>query len=294
MDRNHEILAIKQVSLFLSFPLITFSLSYLPISENNKPISSIQSNEPVVIIAVDQKAPGDGIKLGSINDGGLSANCSYNEILEVFKIDARESGANIIKITEHKLPDSRNNCDRMKADLYKVEDFRKYETEIYWSRDRKLTWEDFKAIAPPDSFKNIAAITFCGIGYHSNRVLLSAPAKIWVTNSFNCNKSWVRENHKNPGVLNHEQLHFDLSEVYARKMRKSFQESNLTGGSLNSIGNSIFRNYYQEFEKNQNLYDLETGSGLIEDKQTEWDKKIQKELQELNNTNLTTQDHQTD
>ncbi len=281
MKRNHEIVAIKQVILFLSFPILSFNLSYLPISENNKQIPSIQSNEPIVIITVDQKAPGDGIKVSSINDGEISANCSYHEILEIFKIKARKSGANIIKITEHKLPVSGNSCDRMKADLYKVEDFRKYETEIHWSRDRKLKWEDFKAIAPPDSFKNIAAITYCGIGYHSNRVLLSAPAKIWVTNIFNCNKSWVRENHKNPGVLDHEQLHFDLSEIYARKMRKSFQESNLTGESLNSIGNSIFRIYYQEFEENQNLYDLETGNGLIEDKQTEWDKKIRKELKEL-------------
>ncbi len=281
MKHYHEIVVIKQVTLFLLFPLLSFSLSYLPISENNKPIPSIQSNEPIVIMAVDQNAPGDGIKVGSINDGGISTNCSYNEILEIFKINARKRGANIIKITEHKLPVSGNSCDRMKADLYKVEDFRKYEKEIFWSRDRKLTWEDFKAIEPPDSSKNIAAVTYCGIGYHTNRVLLSAPAKIWVTNIFNCNKSWVRENQKKPGVLNHEQLHFDLSEIYARKMRKSFHESNLTGGSLNSTAKSIFRICFQEFEENQNLYDLETGNGLIEDKQIEWDKKIRNELKKL-------------
>lgn len=81
MKRNHEIVAIKQVILFLSFPILSFNLSYLPISENNKQIPSIQSNEPIVIITVDQKAPDDGIKVGSINDGGISANCSYNEIL---------------------------------------------------------------------------------------------------------------------------------------------------------------------------------------------------------------------
>jgi len=81
--------------------------------------------------------------------------------------------------------------------------------------------------------------------------------------------------------LNHEQLHFDLSEIYARKMRKSFQESNLTGGSLNSIGNSIFLINYQEFQENQNLYDLETGNGIIEDKQTEWNQKIRNELKKL-------------
>ena len=103
MKRNHEIVAIKQVILFLSFPILSFTLSYLPISVNNKPIPFIQSNQPIVIMAVDQKAPGDGIKLGSINDGGISANCSYHEILEIFKIKARKSGANIIKITKHKL-----------------------------------------------------------------------------------------------------------------------------------------------------------------------------------------------
>lgn len=266
----------------ITIPILSFSLYFFPSSLANHQIPA-QESKIIVIINVDQTAPNDGIKLGSISIPGNRdfMNCSYTETIEQLKVNARIRGANVIKITEHRLPDLTNNCDRIKADFYKVEDFRKYETEIMWRQDRKLTWKDFKAKAPLSSQKDVAALTFCGIRYYSSRVLLTSPAKISVANVFYCNKSWVRKSQKKPSILRHEQLHFDLSEVYARKMRKALQEANLTGATLNTIGNSIFQMTNQEYQIRQDQYDKETNHGINQEKQIEWNLIVRKELNEL-------------
>src|SRR5699024_5538989 len=38
-------------------------------------------------------------------------------------------------------------------------------------------------------------------------------------------ESWVKENKKSDYLLKHEQLYFDICELYARKIRKIFKEN---------------------------------------------------------------------
>jgi hypothetical protein len=154
----------------------------------------------------------DGIEIGSIKSGdnGLSTNCTYFEVVDRLKQLARQNGANVIKITEHKMPDRWSSCERLTAKIYRVPNFRKHEKEIEWTANRKLTWEDFKGSPKIISNSNTAAQTYCVFGFQTNYVTILTKAKIFTKNTFTCNLSWVKPDQKDKAdLLEHEQGHFD-------------------------------------------------------------------------------------
>jgi hypothetical protein len=167
---------------------------------------------------------------------------------------ARSRGANLVKIMA-------NNT----AKIYKVDNPKLYETKFEWSSSRKLTWEDYKGTRAPDQDTNIAATTSCRFG------LLANPAGT-VTNEFICHQSSVRPGQKKPALLAHEQLHFDLCEVFARRLRKELTEQT----SLDI--NDAFIQTYKLYKERQWLYDQETNHGLEPLAQERWQHAVTEEL----------------
>jgi hypothetical protein len=228
----------------------------------------------------------DGIEIGSIKSGdnGLSTNCTYFEVIDRLKQLARQNGANVIKITEHKMPDRWSSCERLTAKIYRVPNFRKHEKEIEWTANRKLTWEDFKGSPKIISNSNTAAQTYCGFGFQTNYVTILTKAKIFTKNTFTCNLSWVRPDQKDKAdLLEHEQGHFDLCEVYTRQLRKKLEEKKLTVLNLNTDANIIFKDVYALYLDRQELYEKETNHGLNRQKQIEWTATMSAELNDLSN-----------
>lgn len=228
----------------------------------------------------------DGIEIGSIKSGdnGLSTNCTYFEVIDRLKQLARQNGANVIKITEHKMPDRWSSCERLTAKIYRVPNFRKHEKEIEWTANRKLTWEDFKGSPKIISNSNTAAQTYCGFGFQTNYVTILTKAKIFTKNTFTCNLSWVRPDQKDKAdLLEHEQGHFDLCEVYTRQLRKKLEEKKLTVLNLNTDANIIFKDVYVLYLDRQELYEKETNHGLNRQKQIEWTATMSAELNDLSN-----------
>src|SRR6478609_9491217 len=84
---------------------------------------------------------------------------------------------------------------------------------IIWSASYKLVWSDFRC--KPDPHQKQNAQTFYGLEVEKNYVV-SYEEK--VTSYVDRSKSWVEDTTK--GSLKHEQLHFDIAELYARKMRE--------------------------------------------------------------------------
>jgi hypothetical protein len=70
----------------------------------------------VKVLGLDDPIPGNTIELGKgkIGDSGFSTNCGYDIVIEKAKIEARKSGGNLIKITEHKKPGFVSTCHRIK------------------------------------------------------------------------------------------------------------------------------------------------------------------------------------
>lgn len=263
--------------------MILFACSPKMKAKVNQPHPPLPENTPVVILQKEDNFTNDGIEIGTIKAGekGLSANCTYNEVVGQLRQLARKNGANLIKITKRKNPDNWSTCVRLTAKIYNVPDSRKHEKEIEWSPSRKLTWEDFKG--EPRTSLDVGAESACGFFIEINQATVFNKPKLATRTTFDCSLSWVNTNQKGrQDLLQHEQAHFDLCEIYARRLKKRLIENKLTGAKIKRDLNTIFMQVHREYVKRQNAYDRETDFSRNSEKQAEWLKIINDELQALN------------
>ena len=94
---------------------------------------------------------------------------------------------------------------------------------IAWSPDYEIKWSDFKAT--PKQSSPLDAYTMLGI---SLEVVSQDDGKVnmGVFGYFEKNKSWVKSGEKTEHLLQHEQKHFDLCEVYRRILIKRLEAGN--------------------------------------------------------------------
>lgn len=151
---------------------------------------------------------------------------------------------------------------------------------ILWAQRRPLTWADFKA-HPPADVGVVAAETAYSLIHGARCVGSKFEYRVVVV--FRPNDSWVRrELLRTPAVtanaLRHEQTHFDLTEVHARRLRRYYaelmapcriSESDLSG-SANRIG--------RDEKAAQAQYDSETANGRTMVQQTRWEKDVSAQL----------------
>ncbi|MDM9632619.1 DUF922 domain-containing protein [Robiginitalea sp. M39] len=147
-----------------------------------------------------------------------------------------------------------------------------------WESGEQLTWEDFKAAPPTD--KTIAATTASGLSYSFKT--RGGPGEYRldyeVIAYFYPEKSWYHPELCDAMVLKHEQLHFDISEIFARKMRKILSERTFKGNVRAEI-RSIFSEINKELSAYQDRYDLETDFSRNREGQLRWNKKIAEKLE---------------
>jgi hypothetical protein len=147
--------------------------------------------------------------------------------------------------------------------------------QIPWSASRKLTWSDFKG--NPDPHSSNAALTSSNIniefGYDEKGFQYSIKCR------FDKDRSWVRI--KNNDVLVHEQGHFDIAEVYARKLNKLMKAYQFNAKTASSDVNQLYENTMKQHRQTQIQYDQETDYSRNKLKQEEWLKKITDDLTSL-------------
>jgi hypothetical protein len=147
---------------------------------------------------------------------------------------------------------------------------------IYWSAGEKLNWDDFNAT--PDDRTDALAVT--GSAISASYSFKDSQVKMGARSFFLRSKSWVKK--KEDYLLRHEQLHFNITEIYARKIRKAFSKSSTTDNkSSKALYKKVFSSLNAECKEYQNKYDRETRHSIIKEKQLEWDEKITKELEDL-------------
>jgi len=146
---------------------------------------------------------------------------------------------------------------------------------IEWNAGRKLTWDDFKST--PDPASPNAALTNTAIniefGYDKSGLTWS------IRCSFDKNLSWVRV--KNDAVLAHEQGHFDIAEIYARKLNKALKDYHFNAKTVANDVNKIYNDMMTAHHDAQEVYDHETDYSRNKEKQDEWLKKISDDLKGL-------------
>ena len=145
---------------------------------------------------------------------------------------------------------------------------------LEWSAERKLNWADYKA--PPNTESDAAASTTTYLSIEYNITSNSFGYKI--QSRFSKTRSWGL--HKTDYILKHEQGHFDIAEVFARKLHKEMSEYKFNKKTFQKDLKKIYDEVTGEKEKIQNDYDKETNHSINKDKQAEWLKKIEKMLKE--------------
>jgi hypothetical protein len=164
--------------------------------------------------------------------------------------------------------------------LYGIFSFsQKIEESYLWDADTKLTWADFKGGIPPDAVP--AASTASGISYKYSANLLHHEVHLdfEVNAFFYPNESWYKPEVCDDVILSHEQLHFDISELFARKMRKRLHETSFSDNVKAEIG-KIYKETLKELADFQDRYDWETNFSRNREQQLRWNTQIAEELDE--------------
>ncbi|WP_373018296.1 DUF922 domain-containing protein [Muriicola sp.] len=148
---------------------------------------------------------------------------------------------------------------------------------ILWDPAHRLSWSDFKALPPADS--QVAATTASGITYSFSAMEEGREMKVdWsVASYFYPESSWYRPELANANILSHEQLHFDISELFARRMREKIRGFRFTS-EVKAEMRAIYNETIEEMREFQRRYDAETNYSRAEDKQREWNRMIAESL----------------
>lgn len=150
----------------------------------------------------------------------------------------------------------------------------KDEELLDWSATRKLTWNDYKASPDPDSDAAASTTSYLAIEYN----ITSSSFGYNIESRFSKTRSWGL--HKTAYILSHEQGHFDIAEIFARKLNKLMSEYHFNKRTYQRDLNKIYNDILNEKEKMQNDYDKETNHSIKKEKQAEWLKKISEMLKE--------------
>jgi hypothetical protein len=143
--------------------------------------------------------------------------------------------------------------------------------KICWNEKRRLTWDDFM-IRSGDSTNSFSATTSYGLKFKFNLVVPY----------FKKDKSWVLLSEKySLDLLEHEKLHFDIVELFARKMRYEFEISNENDLEKIYDCNMLILDEFQD------RYDNETNHGIIRSEQNCWIEYVKNELKKLDNYKTT-------
>ena len=147
------------------------------------------------------------------------------------------------------------------------------EDTIQWNTTRRLIWDDFQG-APDRSCSN-AALTSSGIEFKygfSNETFTYN-----ITCLFDKKKSWGKL--KNDYILAHEQAHFDISEIHARKLNRLLKSYRFTTpAAAKKEITAIYTGIMKEQTAMQGLYDEETDHSRDKEKQATWLGKVKREL----------------
>ncbi|RYY70352.1 MAG: hypothetical protein EOO13_06825 [Chitinophagaceae bacterium] len=143
---------------------------------------------------------------------------------------------------------------------------------IYWYAGSQLDFLDFRAL--PDTASANDAISSITIDYEYSQIMSSKQiVRVSVFCYFNKQQSWIKK--KDSSLLNHEQEHFNLAELYTRKFRKKISEyftQNKTG-SFEAI-QKLYFDIRAAYEAQAMLYDAATEHSKNKKLQVEWNEKI--------------------
>jgi Bacterial protein of unknown function (DUF922) len=153
---------------------------------------------------------------------------------------------------------------------------------LLWSANRRLAWNDYQA--KPPARHDVSALTSYALSFDND--CDGGTYHVRIVAAFLQEKSWV-----DPAVLTqqdvsrltleHEQTHFDLAELHARKMRKAIAALTEPCRMTEEQRRAVVAPILDEDRNTQRRYDRETSNGRDLRWQTEWIRNVSIQLDAL-------------
>ena len=145
---------------------------------------------------------------------------------------------------------------------------------IMHTKRKKLTYSNFQGRSK--KFSKWGAETASGIYWETKALTIDNKTflKLKIGSSFDKKRSWFKKTQKNPYVLDHEQLHFDVTSYITCEFIKAVEAYPFTPEHYLKELEKLYKQYNEKLRKMQDDYDGQTDHGLVKDKQAEWRAKI--------------------
>ena len=155
--------------------------------------------------------------------------------------------------------------------IHSIEETSEY---IPWQEERLLTWEDFQGTPKRHTDAVASTSTSLGIAYQ----IVNGELKYQITCNFSKIKSWGSM--KTDYILAHEQAHFDITEIYARRLHQALSTYSLNRRNYQEDINKIYNDIVSGKEALQHAYDGGSDHSRKKKEQFEWLNKINQLLEE--------------
>ncbi|WP_185247130.1 hypothetical protein [Chryseobacterium bernardetii] len=144
---------------------------------------------------------------------------------------------------------------------------------IEWSPNTKLNKNDFRGKIPDNTINH--AGTASNIGYEVvSTSIWTGRIKMRTYAIFSKSESWLNEDFYTEDLLNHEQKHFDITQIFACKLQRSINKEIRIPQDYYSKFSTLNTAIGDEYLKFQEKYDAETDHGTKLDVQKNYDKMI--------------------
>ncbi|MBK8699295.1 MAG: hypothetical protein IPN29_07005 [Saprospiraceae bacterium] len=244
--------------------------------DNNIATRAHLAYEPFAFIESDTIGISPKKHLGhiEIKDGGFTLDCDYETIKKLAKKEALKLGGNCLVITEHKKPNLWSTCHQIKADVFTIDNAQAFENEVIWHADRKLEIADFKGSIEQRPFTASTASSF---RYRlASRGAFPDQYTLIVETYFDCHLSYFQPSQLDSFVLSHEQLHFDITELYARNFIERVGKELLKMKQFSEKEPQILQEVIRELQLMQDAYDTDVYADRTQQKK--WNQLIAEEL----------------
>ena len=146
-------------------------------------------------------------------------------------------------------------------------------SSVEWGRP--ITFKDFESI-PTEKDTAAANISVTIMLGYSNGA--DGALKFKVVAVMDKDESWIREDFRtNHVVLKHEQGHFDIAHIYAKKLEARLKGKHYTKNDVKAL-QDLYDHFLEEMNTLQVRYDLETKGGMDPVAQSKWRRFIQGQL----------------
>ncbi len=150
---------------------------------------------------------------------------------------------------------------------------------LEWNALNRLSWEDYR-YRPLNRQRFDGAIAITNVKISARGSIKKGVPNFKVKVFFVKPDSWTSDS-TDMNLLNHEQLHFDIGEIYAQKIREKIVEMKEDGVTSPEKYRATIRNLITVFKAYSGQYDRETSFGMTIIKQREWEQRINKRIDEI-------------